>query len=221
MISRHEHRSPLVVAAVACMTALVLAGCGGGSSSNSSSKSTSAAAAASASTSAAASSSLTSAGTISTSASGSLTPSGAGGTGGTSAPSGSGAASPRAQAYALKLVPLAEAWQAAAQHYDNVVGSAGSGNLGLIASSSRTFAAATNRFADRIAALTPPPGVSSAQAGLVAAVRALGGDVTELESAAVNHDPAKARDAQSKVGPDGKAVSSAVLALAAAAQKSQ
>jgi len=220
MISRHEHSSPSAVAAVACVAALVLAGCGGGSSSSgSSSKSASSvASAASSSVSAAVSSSVSAA--QSSSASGSLTPS-AGGTGGTSAPSNSGGASPNAQAYALKLVPLAEAWQAAAQHYDNVVGGAGSGNLPLIASSSRTFASATNHFADGIAALTPPPGVSSAQAGLVSAVRALGGDVTELESAAVSHDPAKAQDAQSKVGPDGKAVSSAVLALAAAAQKSQ
>jgi hypothetical protein len=118
-------------------------------------------------------------------------------------------------------VPLAETWQKAAQHYDNVVGTAGSGNLGLIASSSKNFAQATNTFADNIATLTPPAGATAAQAKLVAAVRALGSDVTELQQAAISKDPAKANDAQSKVGPDGQAVSSAVVALAQAAQGSK
>ena len=125
---------------------------------------------------------------------------------------------PAAQAYALRLVPLAEAWQTAAEHYDNVVGGAGTTNLSLIASSSNNFAQATTQFANGIAALTPPTGAAGAQATLVAAVRALGSDVQELESAARNRNPAAAEDAQRRVVPDGKAVSNAVVALATAAQ---
>ena len=53
----------------------------------------------------------------------------------------------------------------------------------------------------------------------MAAVRALGSDVTELQSAATNKNPAAASDAQRRVGPDGKAVSDAVVALAKAAQQ--
>ena len=43
--------------------------------------------------------------------------------------------------------------------------------------------------------------------------------MSELESAATNSNPAAAKDAESKVGPDGSAVSNAVLALAKASQQ--
>jgi len=173
------------------LVALALAGCGGGSSSSSSGSSSSAASASTAASSTAAASATS---THSVSA--------------------------VAQAYAGKLVPLAETWQGGAQHYASVVGGAGTQNLPLIASSSSAFVAATNRFADGIAALTPPPGAAAAQARLVSAVRQLGRDVQELQFAAEHRNIATADDAQRRVGPDGKAVSEAVLALAAAAEHS-
>ncbi len=207
MINGYAHRTSPAIAVVACVGAIALAGCGSSSSSStssSSSKSAAAASAASSSTAAAANN-----GGVTAPAAGASTSSSA---------SATATANPAAQAYALSLVPLAEAWQAAAQHYDNLVGGGGT-NLTLIATASHTFAAATNKFANGIAALTPPAGAAGAQAALVAAVRALGGDVTELQAAATNKDPSAASDAQRRVGPDGKAVSDAVVALAKAAQQ--
>lgn len=195
MSKRHVYRAPTAIALVA----LALAGCGGGSSSSSSSSS--------ASSNSSSSSSVASAPAAASS---------------TAVPSATSthSVSAVAQAYAAKLVPLAKTWQAGAQHYASVVGGAGTQNLPLIASSSSAFAAATNEFADGIAALTPPPGAAAAQAQLVSAVRALGRDVQELQSAAEHRNLATANDAQRRVGPDGKAVSTAVLALAAAAERS-
>ncbi len=221
MINRHAHRTAPAIAIAACVGALALAGCGGGSSSSSSSSSSTASVASAPATSSAAGTPAA----TSTAGSSTKTASVASAASGSASSSASGSASassgvnPAAQAYALSLVPLAEAWQTAAEHYDNVDGGAGTTNLGLIATSSNGFAQATNTFADGIAALTPPPGAARAQAALVAAVRALGGDVQELESAARNRNPAAAADAQRRVGPDGKAVSNAVVALAAAAQR--
>jgi len=202
MTSPRARRTPSVIVVAACAAALALAGCGGGSSSTSSSSSSSAAAA---TTAASASAQVSSSAGELTSVTSSTT---------------AQSISPGAQAYAAKLVPLAEVWQKAAQSYATAVGGAGTDNLGLIASSSDKFARQTVEFADGIAALTPPAGAEKAQADLVAAVRALGSDVKELQSAAQNHDLATAKDAQQRVGPDGRAVSAAVVALAAAAQRS-
>ncbi len=202
MTNAHAHRTTPAIALLAC-AALALAGCGGGSSSTSTTTSASSSVAA-----AAAGSSTSSA----SAASSATTPSAG------SSTSGSASLNPAAQAYAVQLLPLAQAWQSAAQHYDNVVGGGGT-NLALIASSSSAFAAATGRFADSIAALTPPAGAAGAQATLVAAIRALGRDVSELQSAATNRNPSAAADAQKHVGPDGTAVSNAVLALAKASQQ--
>lgn len=226
------HRTSPAIVAAACVGALALAGCGGGSSSPASASASSASASKSAA--AVVSSAIASATSSANSAASAANASGTsatvtqtgdaaaggsqGGGGSASASAGSGPASPAAQAYAISLLPLAQAWQTAAQHYDNLVGG-GSTSLAIIASSSGAFVRATNKFADSIAALKPPAGAAAAQAALVTAIRALGSDVSELESAAASKNPTKAKDAESKVGPDGSAVSNAVLALAKASQQ--
>ena len=131
-----------------------------------------------------------------------------------SAPSGLSA-----DEYALRLVPLAERWQADAEHYGSLV-SGSSTSLGTVSSASDAFVAATNRFADGIAALNPPRGAGVAQARLVAALRSLAGDVAELATAARNRDPAAAEQAEQSVGRDDTAVTNAVVALSTAARRS-